>query len=186
MDDEKIIELYFARDEQAVRETETRYGSMLRRAAENVLGSPEEAEEVANDVLFRAWNSIPPERPRFFGAWLKKLARRAAIDVFRTRSREKRGGTEYDLALSEIAEMATDAEGPEEVIGAKELARIINAWLGTLDREKRQAFVLRYFDSESVRTVALRLGRTESWAKITLMRLREALAEYLRGEGYTL
>ena len=186
MDDEKIIELYFARDEQAVRETEGRYGPLLRRTAENVLGSPEEAEEVANDVLYRAWNSIPPERPKVFRAWLRKITRRAAIDVLRTRSREKRGGTEYDVALSEIEEMASDSDGPEDVIGAKELARLINAWLRTLDREKRQAFVLRYFDSESVRSISEILMRSESWVKITLMRLRSALAEYLRGEGYIL
>ena len=186
MDDEKMIELYFARDERALQETEACYGSLLRRTAENVLGSPEEAEEVVNDVLLRAWNSIPPERPRVFGAWLRKVSRHLAIDRFRAGSRDKRGGTEYDLALSEIAEMASDADSPEDLVSARELARMINDWLGKVDPVRRKAFVLRYFDSESVKSISRMLGRSESWVKITLMRLRDALAEYLRGEGYTL
>ena len=186
MEDDRMIELYFARDEQAVRETEARYGPMLRAAAERVLGSPEEAEEVANEVLLRAWNSIPPERPRIFGAWLRKITRHLAIDVLRSRSREKRGGSEYDLALSEIAEMASGSDGPEEITDARELARLINRWLGTKKAEQRKAFVLRYFDAESIRRISELLGRPESWVKVTLMRLREALAEYLREEGYQL
>ena len=186
MEDEKIIGLYFERDEAALRETELKYKAFLVHAADNVLNDFEEAEEVANDVLLKAWNSIPPAKPGSLSAWLRKVARRAAIDRFRVRSREKRGGTEYDLALSEIAEMASDSGSPEEVIGAKELAKRINAWLGTQEAAKRRIFVLRYFDSESVRKIAALTGKTESNVKVMLLRLRETLAEYLRGEGYEL
>lgn len=186
MDDGKIIELYFARDEQAILETERKYGELLRHMAWNVLGSPEEAEEVANDVLLKAWNSIPPLRPTAFFAWLKKLTRRAAIDVFRTRSRMKRGGTEYALSLSEIAEMASDVDGPEEAADAKALAALISRWLSGIHPEQRRIFLLRYFDCESIRETARLTGSSESRVKVTLFRLRESLAAYLRGEGYVL
>lgn len=186
MDDERIISLYFARDERAVRETELKYIILLMHAADNVLGSYDEAEEVANDVLLKAWNSIPPEHPKSLGAWLRKITRRAAIDVFRTKSREKRGGSEYDLALSEIAEMASGTDGPEEIVSAKELASLINGWLGTLPLLRRQTFTLRYYDSESVRRIAELTGQTESNVKVTLMRLRAELAEIIRKEGYTI
>ncbi len=186
MEDENIIRLYFERDEQAIKETELKYKTLLIHTASNVLGDFDEAEEIANDVLLRTWNSIPPERPRAFSAWLRKVTRRAAIDRFRMKSREKRGGSEYDLALSEIAEMASDRGRPEEMISAKELARMINTWLRTRDAEKRRIFVLRYFDSESVRKIAELSGKSESNVKVTLLRLRESLAEYLRKEGYEL
>ena len=184
MEDERIIELYYSRDEEAIRETEAKYKQTLFRTAVHVLGNPEDAEDVVNDVLLKTWNSIPPARPQVLSAWLRKLTRRTAIDVYRKESRIKRGGSEYDLALSEIGEMASGTDGPEELLGAKELARIINAWLRTISPEKRRIFLLRYFDSESIRDIARATGKTESAVRVTLLRLRDSLKEHLNEEGY--
>ena len=184
MEDEKIIELYFARNENAIRETEAKYKLTLLRTAEHVLGNTEDAEEVVNEVLLKTWKSIPPARPQMLSAWLRKLARRTAIDVLRKESRIKRGGTEYDLALSEIGEMASGTDGPEEFLDAKELARILNNWLSKLSPEKRRIFILRYFDSEGIRNISEATGKSESVIKVTLMRLRDSLKEHLEEEGY--
>ncbi len=186
MEDETIIELFFARDERALRETELKYKPLLLHTAGNILTKPEDQEEVVNDVLLKAWNNIPPERPKMLSAWLRQVARRAAIDVFRQITRIKRGGSEYESSLDEIGEMASDKDSPEEFMDAMALSEMISRWLLKQSKEKRRVFMLRYFDCESIGKIAEISGSSVSRVKVMLLRLREDLAQYLREEGYDL
>lgn len=186
MEDEKIIELYFLREERAIRETQDKYQSMLLATAKNVLGSTEAAREIVNDVLLKTWNSIPPAKPRFFSVWLRKVTRRMAIDAFRRETRKKRGWSVYAETLDEIAELASGDDGPEDLLDAKELAALVSAWLKDQPEKLRQIFLLRYFDSADLKTIAGKTGNSETNVKVILYRLRRDLKDYLIKEGYPL
>ncbi|MBR6321706.1 MAG: sigma-70 family RNA polymerase sigma factor [Lachnospiraceae bacterium] len=185
MDDLIIIELYLERDEEAVRRTAEKYSPMIIRTAENVLGDREKAEETENDVYLRVWNSIPPARPKVFSAWLRKVARRLAIDRLRRDSREKRGGTEYDAALDEIGEICS-GETPDEAVSAKLLSEAIVRWIRELSEEKRRIFLRRYFDCESTASIAREYGKSETAVRTMLSRMRDDLRSTLVREGYDL
>ena len=186
MDDERILELYQLRKEEAILETQKSYRPLLHRIAMNILGNKEEAEEIVSDVLFTAWERIPPEKPRIFSAWLKKVTRFTAIDRLRNSTALKRGGSEYDLSLSEIEEMASGNGSPEAVIETKELAQCIGKWLKTQASDKRTLFLDRYFDFMNIRELAKCRGMTESAVKVQLLRLRKDLKSFLQKEGYDL
>ncbi len=186
MKDETILELYRQRKEDAIRETEQRYRPLLLRIALNILGNTEEAAEIVNDALLLAWSRIPPEKPRVFSAWLKKVTRFMAIDRLRTNTRKKRGGGEYDLSLSEIEEMASGEGSPDAIVESKELAQCIGKWLRMQSAEKRSLFLGRYFDFISIRDLSKTRGMTESAVKVQLLRLRNDLKQFLKKEGYDL
>ena len=184
MEDEKIVSLFFARSEEALRETEKQYGNLLKKMAGNILGSREEAEEVLNDVLLKTWNSIPPEHPTSLFAWVKKLTRTTAISRYRLLTRQKRGGTDFDASLDEIGELADGLPGPEDAFSAGELAQLLNRWIKSLPGEKAALFLERYFDCASISDIARKHGLKESNVKVQLLRLREKLRTYLKEEGY--
>lgn len=185
MEDSEIVELYWRRDEEAVRETQRKYGRYLSKIAQNILSSREDGEEVANDTCLRAWNSIPPNRPDSLTAYLGKIARRLSIDVLRSRTREKRGAGEYALSLSELEECVPGGIGPEEGLELSLLAQAINGYLRTLAPQARDAFVARYFYLDPMKEVASQLGMSESKAKSVLYRTRQGLKTYLTQEGFT-
>lgn len=116
MEDQQIVELYWRRDEEAVTETRRKYGGYLTKIADNILASREDGEEAVSDTCLRAWNSIPPDRPESLSAYLGKIVRRVSIDALRRRTRQKRGGGEYALSLSELEECVPGGPGPEEEV----------------------------------------------------------------------
>lgn len=185
MEDREIVALYWRRDEGAIRETRRKYGRYLAKIACNILSSREDGEEVVNDTCLRAWNSIPPSRPDSLAAYLGKTARRLSIDALRTRTREKRGGEEYALSLSELEECVPGGAGPEEQLELSLLAQAVNSYLRTLAPQARNAFIGRYFYLDSLKEVAARLGISESKAKSMLYRVRQGLKTYLTQEGFT-
>ena len=91
MEDLHILELYRARDEQAIARTEEKYGRLCHTVAMNILGSREDTEECVNDTWLQAWNAIPPESPTRLGAYLCRITRNLAINHYRADRREKRG-----------------------------------------------------------------------------------------------
>lgn len=185
MEDREIVALYWRRDEGAIRETRRKYGRYLAKIARNILSSREDGEEVVNDTCLRAWNSIPPSRPDSLAAYLGKTARRLSIDALRARTREKRGGEEYALSLSELEECVPGGTGPEQQLELSLLAQAINSYLHTLAPQARNAFIGRYFYLDSLKEVAARLGMSESKAKSMLYRVRQGLKIYLTQEGFT-
>ena len=183
MEDIKIIELFFSRDESALLQTSAKYGAYCSSIAFNVLGNSEDANECMNDTLLRAWNSIPPQKPENLKAYLGRIARNLAIDRYDRNTAEKRGGGQYELALEELAECVADTQDHS---GASDLAQIINAFLKKQEKEKRIIFVKRYFYMEPVKQIAKDMSLSESNVKTTLFRLRNSLREELSKEGISI
>ena len=185
MEDEAIIRLYWGRDENAIAETDRKYGPYLTRIARNVLDDAEDSREAVNDTYFAAWRTIPPQRPSILSAYLAKLTRRIAIDCFRKRTRIKRGGGEYVLSLSELDGTFAAGNSTETAVDAKILGESINAFLRKLNPQARTAFIGRYYYMDSVAEVARYCGMSESKAKSMLHRTRKKLKDYLEKEGFT-
>ena len=186
MEDREIIDLYFSRDERAIRETEIKYASYLRKIAWNILGNIEDCRECENDTYLKAWNTIPPNNPPVFPAYLAKIVRESAIDRWRLIHRKKRGGTELMLSLSELTEVASSEDSPEGALDGKMLASDIEAYLKSISREMRTVFLMRYFYLDPIRNIAKATGFSQSKIKSMLFRARQGLREYLEKEGYTI
>lgn len=179
MDDNKIIELYFARDERAISETKASYGKLLLSIANGILGNMQDSEECENDTYLRTWNAIPPTRPRYFSAFLSKITRNLALN--RLRSNFNTPTIEARLAFEEIAEALPDNQG--ELTEEIELRDAMNEFLDGLDRTKRIIFIKRYFYMRSIREIASQTGITSGAVKVTLSRTRKMLREFLTERG---
>ncbi len=184
MEDREIVELYLARDESAVRETQRKYGGALLKLTRAVLGDPRDSEETVNDACLRVWQSIPPDRPQYFGAYLSKIARRLAVDRLRRRTAGKRGGGEYDAALDELEDCVAGGADPADEAERAALTECVNRFLDGCGEKKRSIFLQRYFYALTVREIAEKNGLTEANVKVTLSRLRGKLKEHLIKEGY--
>ena len=179
MEDYRIVDLYWARNETAITESDRKYGNMLKSLSYSLLSSREDAEECVNDTYLDAWNAMPTARPEFLGAFLSKITRRISIDRWRHDHREKRGGIAATEELKDCIPADSTVEG-EYQNGV--LAEAINAYLASLPKEKRVIFLRRYFFSQSLSTIAQELGMSEGKVKTVLFRLREKLRERLEAE----
>lgn len=186
MDDLKIIELFFDRKECAIAETERKYGCYLSKIAYNILFDTEDSEECVNDTYMKAWNTIPPQKPKILRTFLGKITRRLAIDIFRRKHAEKRGYSEYALSLSELDECIPDKYSAESEFEYNQLSESINLFLASLSKENRDIFVCRYFYSDSIKEIASFFGTSESKIKSSLFRSRKALKDQLLKEGFYL
>ena len=184
MEDEKIVDLYWQRSESAIRETEIKYDRYLTKIAYNILADTEDSRESVNDTYLAAWNSMPPHRPGVLSTYLGKLTRRISIDCFRRRTRQKRGGSEYEVSLSELGDCVSGGNSTEEIVNVRLLADAIGIFLRLQSEEARNAFIGRYYYLDSLKEVAAYCGMTESKCKTLLFRTRVALKEYLREEGF--
>ena len=179
VEDNRIVELFWQRDERALEEAERKYGSYCRTVADRVLNDPQDAEECVADGFLDAWNRIPPHRPSALGAFLGKIVRHIAIDRLRKRSAQKRGGGEVFLALEELEECIPDGSDVEREFQQGELAKGINAFLASLPDTERQVFLRRYWYMDSVEQLCQRFSFSESKVKTMLYRTREKLRGYL-------
>ena len=185
MEDTKIIDLYFARNETAITETDQKYGTYCRSIAWNILQNHEDSEECVSDTWLRAWNAMPPQRPRVLRQFLAKITRNLSLDRFRADHAQKRGSGEVPLALEELKECvgsgdpATDAE-------RKLLGELIGQFLQQLSQRDRGVFLRRYFYMESRKDIAARYGMKETNVRLCLSRTRQRLREYLRKEDFPL
>lgn len=184
MNDNEIIKLFFERDEAALSAVVGKFGGYLRRIALNILNSPEDSEECVNEVLMRAWKSIPPNNPESLTGYLGKLTRNFAISMLRGRKSEKRGGGEYALVLDELSECVSDGSDIGETAEYKELVQAINDFLSGLPAVKRNICVLRYSRLEPVADIAKTLGVKEGYVLTTLFRIRKKLRTYLEKRGF--
>lgn len=184
MNDERIVELYWNRDEAAIAETQKKYSHYLTKIAYNILQNMEDSLESVNDTYMHAWKSIPPHRPNVLSTYLAKITRRVSIDIVRKKHREKRVPSEYTSSLSELEECISDVNSTEEMVDAKALANVISDYLRSLSKEGRILFVCRYFYLDSLKDAAKYCGMSEAKAKSLLYRIRCGLKEYLKQEGY--
>ncbi len=183
MEDVNIVELYFARNEQAIRETDKKYGKSCTSIAYRIIHTHEDAEECTNDTWIRAWNAMPPERPIPLFPYLAAIVRRLALDCYKKLNRSKRGGGQVALALDELEECVAGSDSVEDTVDKTLLAEKIAAFLETLTPNQRKIFVQRYTYVMSIAEIAEKDDLTESNVKVTLMRIRKALKESLQKEG---
>lgn len=186
MEDEKIIELYWQRSPDAIAETSRKYGAYCMRLSMNILADREDSEENVNDTYLRAWNAIPPQRPKLLKAWLGKVIRNLAINCREKAAAQKRQGDQYTLSLDELDECIPDPGTAEERTYVRELGRALNAFLATEAALDRKIFVSRYFYCETTAQTAEKLGLTQGQVKVRLHRCRERLRKYLRSQEFDL
>lgn len=183
MDDEKIIDLYFAREERAISETGKKYGGYCRGIAFNILRSHEDTEECVSDTWLHAWNAIPPTKPGCLRAWLGRVTRNLSFTRWESARAQKRGGGQVTLLLSELSECLPGGESPEARFDARQVSASIAAYLYTQTRENQQLFVRRYYYSDSIRRLSGLFGLPENTVKSRLHRMRGGLREALAKEG---
>ncbi len=183
MDDTQIVDLYWAREESAIEETEEKYGSYCHSIALNILHNPDDANESVNDTWLDAWNSMPPHRPSVLSTFLGKLTRRISIDKWRRTTAKKRGDGQMPLVLAELEDCISDGKSIEEETERKLLAEVIAAFVKSLPETEQKVFLCRYWYMDSVSAIATRFRFSESKVKSMLSRTREKLRVRLEKEG---
>lgn len=184
MEDSEIISLYFARSQQAISETDKKYGAYCYQIAYRILSNREDSEERVNDTYMAAWNRIPPTKPRILAAYLGKITRHLALDSWRKLHADKRGSGEVNLALDELEECIGTADSPEAEIDRKELREALSRFLDGLNAQERMIFVSRYWYLRSVQELSEQTGLSQSNIKTTLFRTRGKLRQFLCEEGF--
>ncbi len=184
MEDDKIIGLYFARDEQAVVETDRKYGGYCFTLANAILHNDQDAEEAVSDTYLKAWNAIPPKKPNVLKLFLAKITRNLAFSRWRACSAGKRGGGEMELVLEELDSCIPAQGRVEDRLNARELALTIRTFLNTLPPKEQDIFLRRYFYVEESSAIAKHYGMKPATVLRTLSRTREKLRTYLNKEGY--
>lgn len=186
MEDERIVELYWQRNETAISETEKKYGPYLYRIALNILADREDSLESVNDTYMKAWESMPPNRPMGLSSYLGRITRFVSIDRLRRKTSLKRKSSQYTIALSELKDVEQAGNVTEEAVDSILLAEAINTFLKKLPELDRNIFVGRYYFLDSVKIISGYTGISASNVKIRLYRIRLELKEYLRKEGFEL
>lgn len=185
MDDARIIDLYFARSEQAIAETDARHGPYCRAIALRILRSPEDSEECVSDTWLQAWNAIPPQRPARLAVFLGKITRNLALNRREAAHAQKRGGGQVAAALEELHD-CLPAPGGGDPAEALALTQALDRFLAGLPRQARVIFLRRYWYLDSTCEVARRLGMSEAAVKMSLSRSRKKLKAVLEKEGIDL
>lgn len=177
-EDEKIIELFFERSEQAIRELDIKYGKVCHKLSYNIVNSRQDAEECVNDAYLGAWNAIPPTRPDPLLTYLCKIVRNISLKIYYKKEAAKRNSI-YTIAMQEIETCLSDQKTVEAEIEARELAHIIENFLDTLTIENRVIFMRRYWFSDNYKDIAKYVGLTEKNISVRLTRIRRKMKEYL-------
>ena len=178
MEDEKIVELFFQRSEQAVRELDLKYGKVFWKISYNILNDRQDAEECINDAYLGAWNAIPPAKPDPLLSYICKIVRNISLKIYYRKAAAKRNSM-YTIAMDEIESCIADPGTVEGQIEARELARGIERFLDTLSVTDRVIFMRRYWFSDSCREIAGRVGFTEKNISVRLTRIRKKMKKYL-------
>lgn len=181
MNDQSIVELFLARNEDAIKQTEAQYGKLCRQLASNILNDERDAEECVNDAYLTLWNTIPPQNPTSLRTYLFRVLRNISVTRYHFNTAQKRNSL-YDVTLEELAHvLSTESEEFSE----NELSVELNAFLETLSLSDRVMFVRRYWHSESVKELSVRYGRSAHYVSVRLSRIRGALKKFLSKRGIT-
>lgn len=181
MDDWEIIELYFERDEQAIKETDAKYGKLCNSIAYNILNNHEDSEECVNDTYVGMWNAIPPTRPGNFMAFVCKITRNLSLKRLEFMKREKRSANVL-LSLDELADILPDERYATD-IRDEDVGKLISSFLRGQKDDARKVFVRKYYFFDSIEEIARRYSFTESKVKNMLFYTRKKLKNYLIQEG---
>lgn len=186
MEDSQIIALYFARDEQALAETDRKYGRFCFSLANSILRNPSDSEEIVSDTYLKTWQVIPPEKPTVFRMFLAKITRNLAFSRWRSDCAQKRGGGEMSLVLEELADCIPSPGAVEDSLNLQELTAQIRSFLDEQSTREQNIFLRRYFFVEDTKQIAARYGLTPDAVLRSLSRTRKKLKNYLIQEGYGL
>ena len=184
MDDEKIVELYFARDEKAIAETDFKYRKYLFSVAYNIVHDTLDCEECLSDTYLGAWNAMPPSRPSVLKAFLTTIARRIAIKRYDNNLRKSIIPCEMTVSLSELEDFIADDDNVETDFDAARLGRVISDFVRTLNGRRQFIFMSRYYVADPIDTIAKDLSLSRSMVNKELAAIRSALKEKLESEGY--
>ncbi len=185
MDDSQIIDLFFERSEQAINELSKKYGRVCKKVSHNILNNTQDAEECVNDAYLGTWNSIPPQRPSPLSTYVYRIVRNLSIKKYHANTAAKRNSY-YDIALEELEDCLSSSNTIDKEFDAKELSKIIDNFLDTLDKNNRIIFVRRYWFSDPLSEIAKMFGITEHNASVRLSRVRTKMKKYLEQEGVSL
>ena len=183
MEDEQIIDLYWARSENAISETANKYGSHCRAIAFNILRSDQDAEECLNDTYLRAWDAMPPERPRHLSAFLGRITRNLSLDRYKQNTAAKRGRGQTALALDELSACIPGEESVGEALDLMALTASLERFLYAQPRLKRDVFIRRYWYLSPIKEIARDYGMSQSKTASMLHRTRIHLKAHLEEEG---
>lgn len=186
MIDEKIIALYWARDEHAIAETEKSYGRYIRYITYNILLDRNDSEEITNDTYLKTWNTIPPAKPDPLKSYLGRIARQLSINRLEAEHAKKRNGGQYQLALEELEECIPDRSDGSDLAHQTALRDSLNRFLRALPTEQRRVFLKRYWYMCPIAQISKEMSVSESKIKSMLMRIREKLKQHLNEEGFHL
>lgn len=184
MDDKEIVELYWQRNEQAIKETADKYGAYCRKISLNILSDLSDSEENVNDAYMQAWLSIPPHKPDSLMAFLGKLTRNLALNRYKAINAKKRLWNQFAISLDELSDCTPSNIMVEQEVEIAELGKSISSFLYSQKEDIRNVFICRYFYCDSVEEISDRFGYSQSKIKSMLMRARIRLKSYLKKEGY--
>lgn len=186
MTDEKIIALFYQRDEQAIRESMDAYGPYCRTVAAGILSDPADIEEAVADTWLAAWETIPPQHPQYLRLYLGRITRNRAVSIWRANRAKSRGGDQINMALEELGQCVSADTSAEDHVNLQQLQCSITAFLKNEPMVRRQVFLRRYFYLEDIPSIAHRYHLTQSNVRMMLSRTRQKLRKYLIQEGYIL
>ena len=186
MDDSGIVDLFWARNQDAIAETDKKYGPYCRQISYNILRSAQDADECVNDAWLKAWNAMPPQRPQKLQAFLGKIVRNLSLDRWDRDRAGKRGGGQTALLLSELSDCIPAPQTVEKALDDAAITAAVSAWLRQQTPKNHVAFVRRYWYADTTAQVARQVGLTEGGVKSLLHRLRESLRNHLEQEGIVL
>lgn len=183
MEDRQIVDLYWARSETAISETDKKYGRYCRYIAYQILCSDEDAKEVVNDTYLKTWNTVPPQRPDWLKPYVGMISRQLALNSYEERHSQKRGG-QVPLVLDELSDCVPDRDSGADLGESVALSDALNRFLWALPRRTRNIFVRRYFYMSTVAEIAKDYQMKESNVAMHLLRTRKKLEQFLRKEGF--
>lgn len=183
MNDEQIVELYWARSETAIVETEKKYGRYCHYIAYQILYNDEDAKEVVNDTYLKTWNTIPPQRPDLLRPYVGMISRQLALDVYKEQHAQKRGG-QVSLVLDELSECIPDNDSGADIGESVALSDALSRFIWTLPQRTRNIFVRRYFYISTIAEIAKDFSMKESNVTMHLLRTRKKLEQFLKKEGF--
>ncbi len=181
--DEKIIELYWKRDEDAIKATDAKYGKMLLRIAYNILHDTSDCEECQNDTYLKIWNRIPPTRPNTFPAFISKIMRDIAVDKYKKKRSQKQIPSELTVSLEESGDIMSEGALIEDEIAVRELSALISNYIRTLSKRQHYIFIGRFYFCETLEQIGANLGISASTVQRETEKLKKGLKEHLERNG---
>ena len=181
--DEKIVDMYWERNPDAIQETENKYGQLLQRMAYNILNDALDCEECRNDTYLRIWNSIPSDKPAAFSAFVIQIVRRIAIDRYRMKSSKKRIPSQLTVSIEELENSVCNSFSIEEAYEAKEIGKMVSDYVGSLNDRQRYIFIDRYYLAEPAEKTASDLSISARTIYDEIKKIRQGLKEYLERNG---